>query len=239
MEVIPAIDLRDGKCVRLYQGDYAQETIYSDDPVSMALRWQNAGAKRLHLVDLDGAVEGELCNAGVIAEIAMRVRIPVEVGGGIRLIETMEQLTSFGVDRMILGTIAVEDPDLVGMACQEFGERIIVSIDAKDGYVRGHGWIQEGSLTVGELIGMMESQGVKRFVYTDIARDGTLTEPNYEEITRFRTLTRLPVIAAGGIATVDHLVKLAALGVEGAIVGKAIYTGDIDLKEAFAAIPQA
>lgn len=238
MEVIPAIDLRGGKCVRLWQGDYARETVYSDDPVAVAVRWRDAGAKRLHLVDLDGAAEGRLCNADVIGEIARRIGIPVEVGGGIRLLETIEHLETLGVARMILGTVAVEDPDLVGKACQRFGERIMVSIDARDGYVRGRGWKEAGTLTVDEVVGRMASQGVKRFVHTDITRDGTLTEPNFAEIERLKNLTSIPVIAAGGIATIEHLEKLASLDIEGAIVGRAIYTGDIDLKEALERIPQ-
>ncbi len=236
MEIIPAIDLRNGKCVRLYQGDYSQETIFSDDPVSMAQRWESAGAKRLHLVDLDGAAEGKLGNATVIGKIAGKVQIPVQIGGGIRLIETMEHLIDLGIDRMILGTVALEEPELVKEACLKFGDKIIVSIDAKDGYVRGRGWKEEGTLKVEEVISQMDSQGVKRFVYTDIARDGTLTEPNFEEIQKFKEFTRIPVIAAGGIASIDHLKKLAELGVEGAIVGRAIYTGNIDLKEALGAI---
>ncbi len=232
MVIIPAIDLRNGKCVRLYQGDYSQETVFSDDPVSMAFRWRDAGAERLHLVDLDGAAEGKLCNASVIGEIAKKVQIPIEIGGGIRQIATMEHLLELGVDRMILGTVAVEEPELVEKACLKFGDRIIVSIDAKDGYVRGRGWIEEGSLTIEEVIRQMESRGVRRFVFTDISRDGTLTEPNFAEIARCKSLTPIPVIAAGGIASVEHLKKLADLGIEGAIVGRAIYTGDIDLEEA-------
>ncbi len=236
MEVIPAVDLRGGKCVRLYQGDYSQETVFSDDPVSMALRWQEAGAQRLHLVDLDGAAQGKLCNASVIEEIARTVEIPIEIGGGIRLIETMEHLLNLGVDRMILGTVALEEPELVKEACRKFDDGIIVSIDAKDGYVRGRGWVDEGSLPIGDVIRQMESQGVKRFIFTDISRDGTLTEPNYSEIERFLSITTRPVIAAGGVASVEHLKRLAKLGVEGAITGRAIYTGDIDLKEALSII---
>ncbi|MDY6911436.1 MAG: 1-(5-phosphoribosyl)-5-[(5-phosphoribosylamino)methylideneamino]imidazole-4-carboxamide isomerase [Chloroflexota bacterium] len=236
MEIIPAIDLRGGKCVRLYQGDYSQETIFSDDPVSMAVRWQEAGAKRLHMVDLDGAAEGKLCNAAAISEIARTVSIPVQIGGGIRLMETMEHLLDLGVDRMILGTVALEDSGLVKRACLRFGEHIIVSIDAKDGYVRGRGWKEAGTLTIDTVIRQMESLGVKRFIYTDISRDGTLTEPNFEQIEKLKAQTSIPIIAAGGIASIQHLKRLAALGIEGAITGRAIYTGNIDLKEAFSSI---
>ena len=237
MVIIPAIDLRGGKCVRLYQGDYSKETVFSEDPVAMAFRWKQAGATRLHLVDLDGAAEGKLCNASIIREIAKQIELPVQVGGGIRQMQTMTDLFDSGVTRMILGTVALEDPGLVDDACRRFGDGIIISIDAKDGYVRGRGWKEEGSLTVSEVIGQMEARGVRRFIYTDISRDGTLTEPNFEGISDVLGKTRVPVIAAGGIASLGHLERLAESGVEGAIVGRAIYTGNIDLKEALAAIP--
>ena len=179
MDIIPAIDLRNGKCVRLYQGDYTRETVFSDDPASMALRWKEAGAKRLHIVDLDGAAEGRLCNASVIEEIVHKVNLPVQIGGGIRTIETMDHLIGLGVKRVILGTIALEKPDMVEEACTRFAENVIVSIDVKDGFVRGRGWKEEGSITPQNVIRQMEKRGVRRFIYTDIARDVTLTEPNF------------------------------------------------------------
>lgn len=237
MEIIPAIDLRGGKCVRLYQGDYSRETVFSDDPVAMALRWEAAGATRLHLVDLDGAAEGRPRNAEIIAAIAGGVRIPVQVGGGIRTIETIRFLEGIGVARMILGTAALENPDFVEEACRLFGEKIIISIDARGGRVRGWGWKTEGQMSIESAIREMERRGARRFIYTDIARDGTLTEPNFEEIKRFKSLTARPVIAAGGIASIEHLKKLAGIGVEGVIVGKALYTGNIDLARALSAIP--
>ncbi len=236
MEIIPAIDLKGGKCVRLYQGDYSQETVFSDDPVGVARRWEAAGARRLHLVDLDGAAEGKPCNPEVIGTIIAAVRIPVQIGGGIRTIETIRSLERLGAARMILGTAALESPDLIEEACRLFGEKIIVSIDAKEGYVRGRGWKAQGALSVESAVREMERRGVRRFIYTDITRDGTLTEPNFEEIKRFKSLTALPVIAAGGIASIAHLQKLAALGVEGAIVGKALYTGHVDLRQAITAL---
>lgn len=238
MEIIPAIDLRNGRCVRLYQGDYSQETVFSEDSVAVALRWQGAGAKRLHLVDLDGAAAGKMCNSPTIEEIVRRVQIPVQVGGGIRQIETINHLLDSGVSRAILGTAAIEDPGLVEEACRRFGERIIVSIDAREGFVRGHGWKEGGRLTVSEVIREMEWRGVKRFIYTDIARDGTLSGPNFEEIAKVIAQADAPVIAAGGIASVEHLRRLAVLGAEGAIIGRAIYTGDIDLEEALIIIGQ-
>jgi len=236
MEIIPAIDLRNGKCVRLYQGDYGRETIFSDDPVSVALRWQSEGARRLHIVDLDGAARGEPGNLDTIEEIIAAIDIPVQVGGGIRSIETMEQLFATGVERAILGTVAVEKPELVKEACQKFRDRIIISIDAKDRMVATRGWLQESTVIASELAGKMIELGVMRFIYTDISRDGTLTSPNFEAIAEFLSLVIAPVIAAGGISSVDHLARLAELGLEGAIVGKAIYTGDVKLADAFKAV---
>jgi len=236
MEIIPAIDLRNGKCVRLYQGDYGKETIFSGDPVSVALRWQSEGARRLHIVDLDGAAKGEPVNLETIKDIIAAIDIPVQVGGGIRSIETIEQLFAAGVERAILGTAAVEKPDLVKEACQRFSDRIIISIDAKDRMVATRGWLQKSTVTAGELASKMIELGVMRFIYTDISRDGTLTSPNFEAIAELLSQVNVPVIAAGGISSVYHLTKLAGLGIEGAIVGKAIYTGDVKLGEGFKAI---
>jgi len=236
MEIIPAIDLRNGKCVRLYQGDYGKETVFSDDPVSMALRWQSEGARRLHIVDLDGAARGEPVNLETIEDIIAAIDIPVEVGGGIRSLETIEKLLNAGIDRAILGTVAVEKPDLAEEACRRFGEQIIVSIDARDRMVATRGWLQESRVTAVELARRMGELGVKRFIYTDISRDGTLTSPNFEAISELLSQVDVPVIAAGGISSVHHLTELAGLGVEGAIVGKAMYTGDVKLAEAFKTI---
>ena len=236
MEIIPAIDLRNGKCVRLYQGDYEKETVFSDDPVAMALRWQSEGAGRLHLVDLDGAAEGEPRNLDVIERILAAVDIPVQVGGGIRSLDTIEQLLDLNVSRAILGTVAIENPDLIEEACRRFGNRIIVGIDARDGLIATRGWLQQSSTTAGELAVDMVGLGARRFIYTDISRDGTLTGPNFEAIAGLVSQVNVPVIAAGGISSVEHLSKLAKLGVEGAIVGRAIYTGDVELGEAVKAL---
>jgi len=236
MEIIPAIDLRNGKCVRLYQGDYEKETIFSDDPISVALRWQSEGARRLHIVDLDGAAQGKPGNLDTIEDIVAAIDIPVQVGGGIRTIETIEQLFAAGVERAILGTVAVEKPALVREACQKFSDRIIISIDARDRLVATRGWLQKSEVTAGELASKMIEVGVMRFIYTDISRDGTLTSPDFEAIAEFLSQVSAPVIAAGGISSVYHLTRLAELGVEGAIVGKAIYTGDVKLSEAFKAM---
>jgi len=236
MEIVPAIDLRDGKCVRLYQGDYNEETIFSDDPVEVALEWQSLGAPRLHIVDLDGAATGELCNLDIITEIANAVLIPTQLGGGIRRLETIEQLLKAGIERVILGTAAVEDPKLIEQACRKFSESIIVSIDAREGHIAIHGWCQETGLKTVEFTKAMVQLGVKRFIYTDISRDGTLTEPNFTTIAELVNTISLPIIAAGGISSLNHLKMLKSLGVEAAIIGKALYTRDIKLKQALATV---
>jgi len=236
MEIVPAIDLRDGKCVRLYQGNYAQETIFSDDPVEVALEWQSLGAPRLHIVDLDGAARGEPFNLDIIKEIASAVLIPTQLGGGVRRLETIEQLLKAGIERVILSTAAVEDPQLIEEACRKFSESIIVSVDAREGHIATHGWCQETGLKTVEFTQAMVQLGVKRFIYTDISRDGTLTEPNFTTIAEMVNTISLPVIAAGGISSINHLKRLKSLGVEAAIVGKALYTGDINLKQALVAV---
>jgi len=220
----------------LYQGDYDQETIFSDDPVDTALRWQSLGAPRLHIVDLDGAATGELCNLDIIREIASVVLIPTQLGGGIRRLETIEQVLKAGVERVILGTAAVEDHGLVEEACRNFRESIIVGVDAWEGNIAIRGWRQQTELKVVEFAQSMTQLGVRRFIYTDINRDGTLTEPNFAAIFDMVNAIGLPVIAAGGISSLSHLEMLKQLGVEGAIVGKALYTGDIDLKQALSIV---
>ena len=236
MEIIPAIDLRGGKCVRLYQGDYRKETVFSEDPVAVALRWRDEGAGRLHLVDLDGAARGEPCNVSVVERIVEVVDIPVQLGGGIRRLDTVEKLLGLGVGRVILGTAAIYQPSLVEEACREFGDAIIVAVDARDGLVEGHGWRQGSDISAVEMVRGMAALGTWRFIYTDIARDGTLAGPNFEAVAELLARTDLPVIAAGGISAVGQLVRLAGLGVEGAILGRALYTGDIDLGEALRAV---
>jgi phosphoribosylformimino-5-aminoimidazole carboxamide ribotide isomerase len=231
--------LRDGKCVRLYQGDYNQETVFSDDPLDVALKWQSQGAPRLHIVDLDGAASGEILrNREIIKNIARAILIPVQMGGGIRDLETIKMLLKDGIERVVLGTAAVEDPGLVIEACRHFRESVAVSIDAREGIVATHGWVKVTDRTAAALAKTMTQVGVDRFIYTDINRDGTLTEPNFSAIAEMIEVVERPVIAAGGIATLNHLKMLKKLGAEGAIVGKALYTGDINLKQALAEINQ-
>lgn len=235
MEVIPSIDLKSGRCVRLYQGDYQQETVYSEDPISVASTWQEQGASRLHLVDLDGAVQGNPANLEIISAIVSRLTIPVQVGGGIRELATAEKLFSLGVDRVVIGTAAVENPRLVQELCQRHGvQRVVVALDARDGQIAIKGWTEETSVSVLELANDMAQLGVCRLLYTDIARDGTLTEPNFAANRNLVENTGLAVQASGGIASLDHINRLSQTGVEGVILGRALYTGDIKLAEAIA-----
>jgi len=238
IDIIPSIDLRDGKCVRLYQGDYSRETVFSDDPLDVALKWQSMGAPRLHIVDLDGAASGAIQNLEIITNIAKVMLIPVQLGGGIRDIETIKALLQAGIERIILGTIAVENPKLIIEACRQFRESIIVGIDARDGFIATRGWKTNTALTAIELAKSMMKNGVRRFIYTDINRDGTLTEPNFSAIADLINTIGVPVIAAGGVATLNHLKMLQKLGAEGAIIGKALYTGDIRLKQAISELNQ-
>ncbi len=233
MQVIPAIDLRGGKCVRLYQGDYAQETVYSDDPLETALRWVDMGAQRLHIVDLDGARAGSSANLDAVRRIAATAGVPVHLGGGIRSADAAQTAIDAGVERVMLGTAAVENAELVRTLLCRFGaKRVIVSVDAKDGRVALRGWTQSSGTLAAELVADMAQMGVKRILYTDISRDGTLTEPNFDGIQALVRQGGVRLLAAGGIARLAHLQRLAALGVEAAIVGRAIYTGDIDLRQA-------
>jgi phosphoribosylformimino-5-aminoimidazole carboxamide ribotide isomerase len=209
-------------------------TQFSDDPLDVALKWQAMGASRLHVVDLDGAASGESGNIEIIQNIASAMLIPTQLGGGMRDIGTIQKILTMGIERVILGTVAVENPKLVEEACKRFNDYIIISIDSRDGFVATHGWVQETTLTTVQFAESMIKLGARRFIYTDIIRDGTLTEPNFSAIAELVNSTRLPVIAAGGITSILHLKMLKQLGVEGAIVGKALYTGDIKLKEAMA-----
>lgn len=236
MEVIPAIDLKDGRCVRLFQGNFAQETVFSDDPLAMAKFWQDQGGHRLHLVDLDGAIQGKPIHLEVITSIVRELDIPVQVGGGIRDLATAGTWLNAGVDRVVIGTAAVSNPDMVSEVCQKHGsEQVVVSVDAKDGLVALRGWKETSSVTVLELANQMVDLGVVRLLYTDIARDGALTGPDLVTNARLAEKTGLAVQASGGVASVEHIKELLPTGVEGVIVGMALYTGTVNLAEAVAA----
>jgi len=231
-EVIPAVDIKGGRCVRLFQGDYSQETVYSQDPVQVASTWESQGARRLHVVDLDGAASGRLLNLPVIEGILKAVSIPVQVGGGIRTLETVARLLDIGVQRVVLGTVAVEDPHIVSGAVERFPGSILVSIDGREGYVATRGWKMGTQVRTVDLVKHVLGMGVETFIYTDIGRDGTLTEPNFVAIREILDCATAGVIASGGIATMAHLARLKDLGCSGAIVGKALYRGLISLEEA-------
>ncbi|MBE9204540.1 1-(5-phosphoribosyl)-5-[(5-phosphoribosylamino)methylideneamino]imidazole-4-carboxamide isomerase [Synechocystis salina LEGE 06099] len=239
MEILPAIDLLGGKCVRLYQGDYDQSQVYHEDPVAVARQWQAQGASRLHLVDLDGAKEGQPINLTAIANIVEALTIPVQVGGGLRDRNRVKQLLDLGVNRVILGTIAVENPDLVGELCTEFPGQIVVGIDARNGKVATRGWLETSTVEAGELAQRMEKLGAAAIIYTDIHRDGTMQGPNLEALRQLASQLTIPVIASGGVSQVQdllNLLSLESLGVNGVIIGKALYTGDIQLEEAIRAV---
>lgn len=236
MEVIPAIDLRSGRCVRLYQGNYHRETVYSDDPVAMALGWQEQGAPRLHLVDLDGAQQGTPIHLEVICAIVARLTIPVQVGGGIRDEEAARDLLAVGVDRLVLGTAAVQEPSLVQALCQKYGrDRLVVAVDARAGQVAIRGWRENTGVSALVLAQQMAGLGIRRLLYTDISRDGTLGGPNLAATATLVKGSGLAILASGGIGSLEHIRQLVATGAEGAILGRALYTGDIQLSGAIAA----
>lgn len=236
MIIFPAIDLKDGKCVRLVEGKLDKKTIYSDKPEEAALHWQSLGAEFLHIVDLDGAFEGAPKNLSVIEKILAAIKIPVQIGGGIRTLDTVKLLLDLGIKRVILGTAAVSEPNLVKEAIEKFGsDRIVLGIDARNGCVAVKGWAEESDIDAKELALNMKKIGIERIVFTDIKRDGTLKGPNIEATKEMALATGLKVIASGGVSSIDDLKKLKEIeqyGVEGVIVGQALYKGAIDLKEA-------
>jgi phosphoribosylformimino-5-aminoimidazole carboxamide ribotide isomerase len=239
MDVIPAIDLLDGKCVRLYQGDYEKSQVFGDNPAEIARQWANQGATRLHVVDLDGAKQGKPVNLAAIEAIVKAVEIPIQVGGGLRDRSSVKQLLQLGVDRTILGTVAVEQPQLVQELSQEFPSKIIVGIDARNGKVATRGWLETSEVLATELAQRMAKQGAAAIIYTDIQRDGTLSGPNLPALRELANSIDIPVIASGGVSSLTDLLSLLSLeplGVSGVIVGRAIYTGDVNLKEALQAI---
>jgi len=239
MDVLPAIDLRGGRCVRLTQGDYDRETVFDDDPAGVARRWVDAGARRLHVVDLDGARDGVRSNADAVTAILDAVDIPVQLGGGVRTEADAMQLVNLGVDRVIFGTAAIEAPEQVANAVKSVGEdHVIVGVDAKDGMVQTRGWLEQSTVSAAELAQQMVDIGVRRFIYTDTSRDGTLSHPNFTAVADLKENLRYPIVVAGGISSIDDLVQLAELGAEGAITGMAIYSGAIDLKRAIETVDQ-
>jgi phosphoribosylformimino-5-aminoimidazole carboxamide ribotide isomerase len=233
MQLYPAIDLKNGQCVRLKQGEFKEVTVYSDTPEQVAAYWQSKGATYLHLVDLDGALAGHSVNDEVIKRIADSVSIPIEIGGGIRSEGAIESMLSLGVYRVIIGTKAVENPEFLKDMVKRFGkERIVAGVDAKDGMVAVEGWEKVSGISASELCQRMKEYGVRHIVYTDISRDGMLTGPNVAYTKKLTEDTGLDVIASGGMSSMEDLRQLYKAGVHGAIIGKALYEKRIDLNEA-------
>jgi phosphoribosylformimino-5-aminoimidazole carboxamide ribotide isomerase len=236
MKILPAIDIRNGRCVRLYQGDFQKEEIFSDDPVEVAIRWEEQGAERIHVVDLDGAVTGDLINLSIIEMITKRVNVPIQVGGGVRSYTAARKLLDAGVSSLIVGTAVIENIDLVDELLTMVGsETLIIGVDAKEGIVATRGWVRQSSVIAFDLVKELISKGFEQFIYTDISKDGTMTEPNFAAISELVVLP-VKIIASGGVANIEQLHHLKTLGVYGAIVGRALYTGDIDLRKAISEI---
>ena len=231
MKIFPAIDIEDGHCVRLKQGKIGDFTVYGDDPVKMALKWESLGAKYLHVVDLDGAFKGNGVNTEVIHRICQAVKIPVEVGGGIRSEEAIETYLEAGVNRVIIGSKAVEDPEFITAMAKKYGSSLAVSIDAKGDVVATRGWVDGSDKKVLPFAQSMLDIGINTLVYTDISRDGMLTGPNFEMLSQLQQLPFIRLIASGGMSSIADLKKLQAMGVYGAITGKALYEGKITMAE--------
>lgn len=233
MKLYPAIDLKDGACVRLIQGDYNQLTCYNSVPEEVARKWEELGGDFLHVVDLDGAKQGESVNDEVVKRILEVVKMPVEIGGGIRSLETIEQKLKMGVTRVILGSSAIKQKSLVEEAIKKFGkEKVVVGVDAKGGKVAIEGWLEITDISALSFCKELEKIGVETVIYTDIAKDGMMQGPNIEETQKVVEQTNLKVVASGGVSSLEDLKKLQAIGVEGAIIGKALYTNAIALEEA-------
>ncbi len=235
MIIIPAIDLKDGKCVRLSQGRMDQETVYSENPIEMAKHWESKGAERLHVVDLNGAVTGKPFHRSLIEEMMRSVHIPVEIGGGIRNLATIEDYIHSGAGWVILGTAALRNRGLLTEACRQFPGKVILGIDAKGGKVAVEGWKEVASMEAIELARQFEGIGLSAIIFTDIERDGMGTGLNWEATNIFARSTSIPVIASGGVSKkedIEHLLELEPDGVVGVIVGRALYTGSVDLEEA-------
>ena len=232
MRIYPAIDIKDGNCVRLLQGKFSDLTVYGDNPAEMAKKWESLGGEYIHVVDLDGALKGHGVNAEIIRQICESVSVPVQTGGGIRTMEDIEAKLSCGISRVIIGTKAVSNPDFVKEAVKKYGDKIVIGIDAKDGMVAVEGWEKTSDFTALEFAKKMVDLGVKTIVYTDIATDGTLAGPNVEAMREMAAAVDADIIASGGIGNIEHIKALKDTGVEGVIVGKALYTDNVDLSEA-------
>ena len=233
MEVIPAIDIKDGVCVRLYQGDFEQETVFSHDPVEVALNWSRAGAPRIHIVDLNATRGDNRSNNHIIRSIREHVPTPLQVGGGLRTPDAAHTLLDLGIDRIVIGTLAIDNPKIIESLCLEWGaNRIVIALDARKGQIAIKGWTENTSIRTLDLANQMISIGVERFLYTDISRDGTMKAPNFDAIQDLVQGTSKSILASGGVSSIDDILHLGRIGAEGTIVGTALYTGTIDLQDA-------
>lgn len=231
MILYPAIDIRNGRCVRLLQGKEEHVTVYDHDPVAVAENWVKKGARRLHVVDLDGAFTGKPQNTGIVREIIQRTGIPIQIGGGIRSLESAEEWINAGADRIVLGTSAVTNPELVAELAEKFGERIVISLDCMQGTICVDGWIENSDLEAVAYANKLYGMGIRTIVYTDITRDGTLVGPNFEELKNIKEKTAMNIIASGGVSNEADVRALAELDVYGVIVGKALYEGRVTLDQ--------
>lgn len=236
MVILPAVDIKDGKCVRLKQGNMKEVTVYEESPLRAAVKWENLGAEYLHVVDLDGAFAGRLCNIDAVKDILTNLSIPVQLGGGIRDLDTVEYLLNLGVQRVILGTGALKDHVFIKNALNMYPSRVVIGIDARDGLVAVEGWQKVSDVDALTFARGMEDLGAETIIFTDIRRDGMLKGPNFKSTDEMIKGTSLKVIASGGICRLEHLIRLKQMGSSGAVVGKALYTGEIDLKHTLASL---
>jgi phosphoribosylformimino-5-aminoimidazole carboxamide ribotide isomerase len=232
VEIWPAIDLRGSKCVRLRQGDYAQETVFGDDPAAMARQWADQGGQHLHLVDLDAAKDGSSANLPSIRAIVEAVDTPCELGGGVRSREKIAELLEIGLSRLVVGTRALKEPDWFRQVCREFSNRLVLGIDARDGMVATDGWLETSETSAIDLARQFDGEPIAAIVYTDIATDGMMAGPNVEAMAEMQRSVNLPVVASGGVTTIDDVRRLTEAGMAGCIIGRALYERTIDLKEA-------
>ena len=234
MRIIPAVDIKAGQCVRLVQGQANQETVYSNDPVAMACHWDEEGAQLIHVVDLDGAFDGKPVNVEIIKNIIYNSTVDIQIGGGIRTMDALSAYFDAGAYRIILGTIAHQQPEFVEQACKKYPGKILVGIDARNGKVAIHGWREVSNQSAADLAKSLESAGVAGYIFTDISKDGMMQGPNLEQIKEFASATTTPVIASGGVSRIEDVINLLALekeGVEGMIIGKALYDKKLDYRE--------
>ncbi|GAB4131702.1 1-(5-phosphoribosyl)-5-[(5-phosphoribosylamino)methylideneamino]imidazole-4-carboxamide isomerase [Thermopirellula anaerolimosa] len=232
MQIWPAIDLRGGRCVRLRQGDYERETVFGDDPAEMARRWVSYGAKRLHLVDLDAAREGSLANLEAVRRIRSAVTVTIQLGGGVRTEETIRRLLDLGVERLVVGTVAIKDPDWFRAMARLFPGRLVLGLDAREGRLATDGWQQTSTQRATEFAAQFQDDPIAGIVYTDISRDGMLTGPNVDATAAIQRAVRVPVIASGGVSRIEDVRDLAEAGLAGCIIGRALYEGRVSLNEA-------